>query len=94
MRRPHLDIVVEIDKHIPFVAGRGFGHTIQVRGRAAGGPGFGALRPVGDGGFIVTAGVEFFRAVQADLDEIGGYIGQAWPSLGIGADEGYLVVTQ
>src|SRR5262249_13009869 len=79
-RRPHLGIIVEIDKH---VARRSFRNPLAdplgIARLPAARPGGNPLCPAVERGIVIAADIELFRAMQAAVDEIRRDIHQSRP---------------
>jgi hypothetical protein len=88
------DVVVEIDEDVAGLTGSLLVAGAAAFGWASGGPGGDAVGPEVQGFIAVAAGVEFFGAVEAAVDEVCGDIEEERPGDGVGDDEADVVLAE
>src|SRR5258708_33328987 len=88
--RTHLGIVVEIDVDVTRRPACGWlwPDKDRVFRHAPGRPRRDAMRPAGERRRAIAAGIEFLRAMQAQIEEVGGDVLAIWIFHGNGRDEG------
>ena len=89
-RRSHFHIIIEVNVDIARRPLRRGGADAVFRGRVAAlGPAADSPRPIGQSLVSVSAGIELFGPVKADVDEVGGHVAQLRPlAAGVGDDRG------
>lgn len=91
-----LSVVVEVNENVKILGpSLGMRNCFGIARLFARPPQLDAVSPTVERPVIVTADVKFFRAVQANVNEIGGQIFSVWEfSGGVGKDKGDVVFAQ